>query len=344
MSVTKQSMLILVGRNPANMRGGASTWILNMDSYFKQDYRIDYLVIPEKWLEITFIPDRIKASIQLLYVLIFKRKKWDIYLSHSPELSYFATFFSKNVVHIAHGNTNPLANPTFWWGKYFYSLYEHFIRKTEQRARILFTVGEDRNGYKKINQPIRHSISPLSFDDKKNIIFAGRLEKIKNIDFLISAYSLLSNETKNSNKFHIYGRGSEEKNLKRQIADLQLEKFVYLNGHIANQTLIGEINKSALLVMASSFEGFPMVIAEALSVGTPVLSTDVGSVSNVVVNGYNGFCLQNDAAPEEYANKIEEIMTNKYRYCSHALQSSRIFNAVDVYRTIKTEMDKVFYQ
>jgi len=333
---------MLVGRNPLNMRGGASTWIINMDPFFKEDFQIDYLILPEKWLNIKFIPDRIKASIQALWVLGMQKRKWDIFISHSPELSYLVTIFSRNLVHIAHGNTNPMANPTFYLGKIFYPLYDFFINRLETKARLLYTVGESRVGYNKLNQPIYHTIKPLSFKGKRNVIFAGRLERIKNIDFIIKAYKLLPEKLLKTHNLHIYGRGGEELRLKKLISQLRLENQVILKGHIPNKDLIAEINKSSLLVMASSFEGFPMVIAEALTVGTPVISTDVGSISGVVSNGYNGFCLSKDISAEVFAQKIEEVLMNIPFYAANALLSSKVFNAAEVYAQIKNDLEHAF--
>lgn len=337
-----KKMLILVGRNPKNMRGGASTWILNVDPFFRRDFEIDYLIIPEKWLNVTFIPDRIKATVQTLYVLATRHKKWDIFLSHSPELSYYATLFSKNVVHIAHGNTNPVANPTFRWGKLFYQLFEYFNRQVEKKAKLLYTVGEEKTGYKKINQPINHEVKPISFSEKKGLLFAGRLEKIKNVDFIIQAFALLPKQIQQKHNLSIYGRGTLEKNLNELIKELNVNEFVFLKGHINNKDLIAEINNSALLVMASSFEGFPMAIAEALTVGTPVLSTNVGSIESAVKDGYNGKLVKKDCTPDLYAKKIVEILNNSEHFCANALKSSGVFNAAEVYSLIKSDLDYHF--
>lgn len=335
-------ILILVGRNPQNMRGGASTWILNIDPFFQKDYVVDYLVLSEWWLNLTFIPDRIKASVQALYVLFFFSRKWDIFLSHSPELSFIATLFSKNVVHIAHGNTNPMASPTFRLGKVFFKLFEYFNRQVEKKARLLYTVGEERVDYIKINQPINHDIQAMDADKKSGLIFVGRLEKIKNIDFIINAYSQLPESVKNHHHLHIYGRGTEENKLLKLINSLKQNEYIALKGHIANKDVIQKINQASLLVMASSFEGFPMVVAEALTVGTPALSTAVGSIPCVIKNGNNGFCLPLDVSHEVYTSHITKILFDLPLFSKNALQSSDIFNASNVYEVIKKDMDKAF--
>lgn len=342
MSSTKAKILILSGRNPKNMRGGASTWMLNIDPFFQKDYEVDYLVLSEWWLNLTFIPDRIKASVYALYTLLIYGKKWDIFLSHSPELSFIATLFSKNVVHIAHGNTNPMTNPTFRLGKLFFKLFEYFNSQVENKAKLLYTVGEEKAGYTKINQPINHDIQPMDVDKKSGLIFVGRLEKIKNIDFIIKAYSQLPESVKKHHHLYIYGRGTEENNLLKLIKSLKQNEYITLKGHIANKDVIQKINQASLLVMASSFEGFPMVVAEALTVGTPALSTAVGSIPCVIKNGNNGFCLPLDVSHEVYTSYITKILSGLTLFSKNALQSSDIFNASNVYEVIKKDMDKAF--
>ncbi len=338
----KLKILIMVGRNPKNMRGGTSTWVLNVDSFFQEDYNVDYLILPNWMLNITMVPDRLKALIYSFMVLLFNIGKWDIYMSHSPELSYVATLFSSNVIHVAHGNTNPVTNPTFRWGKIFYNLYEFFIKTVEKKAKLLYTVGEKRKGYSQLNQPINHDVSPINVKEKKNLIYAGRLEKVKNVDFIIKAYSELPLDIRKQNSLSIYGRGSEISLLKKEIDALGLKDQVILEGHIDNKDLINKINKSRVLLLASLYEGFPMVIAEALTVGTPVVSTNVGAISNAIENGKNGFLIDIEDGTNKYAVKINNVLDNLESFCENAYDSSSVFNAQSVYDKINNDIIKKF--
>ena len=119
-----------------------------------------------------------------------------------------------------------------------------------------------------------------------------------------------------------------------------MEQEVYLKGHIPNNDLITKINYSSILVMASSYEGFPMVIAEALTVGTPVITTDVGSISDVVTNGYNGYLIPKGSSHKIFAEKMAFTLEEIQSFSENALCSSTVFNASAVYNQIKNDLTK----
>jgi len=97
-----------------------------------------------------------------------------------------------------------------------------------------------------------------------------------------------------------------------------------------NVFCLGEIPNAAqynmladLCLLPSNYEGLPMTIIEAMSVGKPVVASDVGGISEIVRNGENGYCLENN--PELFAEKIVEILENKNLYEKMAQNSKQIF-------------------
>lgn len=80
----------------------------------------------------------------------------------------------------------------------------------------------------------------------------------------------------------------------------------------------------SLLVVTSSREGFPLVIMEAMELGIPVISTDVGSIAEHLINGKNGFLIS-AIKENEILNlaieKIKGIIENKEAYCNLSLNA-----------------------
>ncbi len=327
---------ILNGRNPQKSRGGAATWILNILPYFEKEFHIKLIYIPDSWLKLTIVPDRLKAFFYTFIYCLFHIRKKSLVFSHSPEMGYIASFFTKKLIHLSHGNTNPMENPTFKAGKLFKGFYNHIDKRLVRKAILYYTVGEPLKNKKFINQPILKpsDIIIKSNEQRKNIIFAGRLEKVKKIETLIKIYNGLPEKIKDENLFIICGTGSLLEKLKETVHLLDLENNIVFRGHLAYHDVLVEISNAKLMVMASEFEGFPMSIAEALSLGTPVVSSNVGSIATVIKDNFNGFCLNKEESEALFSEKWVKVLGHFEIFSANALESSKVFNPEVIYSGI----------
>lgn len=82
-------------------------------------------------------------------------------------------------------------------------------------------------------------------------------------------------------------------------------------------------SQTNLFMLASNYEGLPMVIIEAMSMGLPVVASDVGGVSEIVRNGENGYVLENDA--QMFARRISEILEDEQKCKTLGDRSLQIF-------------------
>ncbi len=69
------------------------------------------------------------------------------------------------------------------------------------------------------------------------------------------------------------------------------------------------IDQSKVLVLPTHYDIFPLVILEAFSFGVPVISTQVGGISEMIDDGVNGFCLP--------AGDIEKLYSSMYHFLNH---------------------------
>lgn len=82
---------------------------------------------------------------------------------------------------------------------------------------------------------------------------------------------------------------------------------VFFMGNLPNA---GAYNQFVdLFILPSNYEGLPMVIIEAMSFGCPVVASDVGGISEIVVNGWNGYTVENNVTI--FADKIKCILENR---------------------------------
>jgi glycosyltransferase involved in cell wall biosynthesis len=117
---------------------------------------------------------------------------------------------------------------------------------------------------------------------KRQAVFVGRLTQEKGVEVLLDAWLGLD-----SIKLVIVGDGElREKLEKRAINERLNVEFV---GRQPRAAIFEIINQSLLMVVPSiCFEGFPMVVLEAYSCGTPVVASNIGSLAEVIEDGVTG--------------------------------------------------------
>jgi glycosyltransferase involved in cell wall biosynthesis len=107
--------------------------------------------------------------------------------------------------------------------------------------------------------------------DSNIVIAAGRLTPQKGFDLLISAFAQVAAKHPEW-QLHIFGHGAGHDELAAQIRDLGVGDNVMLKGFTHN--LPEEIGKASIYALSSRFEGFPMVLLEAMKCGLPPVAFD----------------------------------------------------------------------
>lgn len=127
----------------------------------------------------------------------------------------------------------------------------------------------------------------------KRVIAVGRLDYQKGFDRLIQAWELVQHTGKFTDwKLDIYGQGEWQKMLQQMIDKAGLQDTARLNR--PTKQIGEEYVKSDLLVMSSNYEGFPMVMIEAMACGLPVVSFDYKcGPKDIIQTGINGLLVPN---------------------------------------------------
>ncbi|MCS3918513.1 glycosyltransferase [Fervidibacter sacchari] len=131
----------------------------------------------------------------------------------------------------------------------------------------------------KAQEPVDH----LWFNESKIpvILSVARLSPEKDLQTLVRAFSIVRKER--PARLAILGEGSERTKLERLVKELGLENDVWMPGFVDNPFKF--MKRAAVFVLSSKFEGAPLVLAEALSVGIPVVSTDCPSGPREILEG-----------------------------------------------------------
>ena len=130
---------------------------------------------------------------------------------------------------------------------------------------------------------------------KRILLSVGRLVPLKGFDLLIKALKLLFEEGHEQDLYLvIVGEGSCRKELEHLIDTLGLCEHVSLVGAIPHQELYCWYSAADLFCLASSKEGWPNVVLEALASGTPVVATDVGGLPEIIRSDRLGILTKRD--------------------------------------------------
>ena len=153
--------------------------------------------------------------------------------------------------------------------------------------------------------------------ERKGFIFAGRLDELKGIRTLIEAWKHMGNDAP---LLTIYGTGPLEEWCTAQIEENKLN--VEMKGFVPNESVKKYISKSQALILPTLwYEGFPMSIVEAYSVGTPVICSNIGNAGSVVEEGVSGWKFEPGDSKglvnkvlnwSDISKSVKQVYENKY--------------------------------
>ncbi len=196
----------------------------------------------------------------------------------------------------------------------FLKWVEHFVCKqantvivpSEYLKKIVKNWGANRHCIEVVYNTAEFKKNlPKKVERDNSIIFVGRLVPWKGVDTLIKVFRGVNKEMPETT-LKIVGDGPEMKNLKKLTANLQIEKKVKFFGNVGHEEVLKEMKKSSVFVLNSSYEGLSHVLLEAIFADLPVLASDVGGNSELIIKGGNGelFAYNNEKEMEEKIIKM----------------------------------------
>jgi len=184
---------------------------------------------------------------------------------------------------------------------FLYNLYERWAVKrldaiaTDERTKKYFLrkypwlepkihivgAGVDLDKFRLLDKSEARKFCGFS-DNDKIVMFAGRLEDVKNIPYLIEAFALLKPQIPKA-KLVIVGSGSEEAKLRKLVESGGLKAVIFWGQQPPDKMPV-LLNCADLLALTSRTEGSPLIVREALACGIPVVSRDIGDVTSTIIN------------------------------------------------------------
>lgn len=172
------------------------------------------------------------------------------------------------------------------------------------------------------------------------VIAVGRLDYQKGFDRLIQAWELIQKSGRYSDwQLDIFGQGEWRKMLQQAVDDKGLSDSVLINQ--PTQDIGKEYAGSSMLVMSSHYEGFPMVMIEAMACGLPVVSFDYKcGPRDIIQDGQNGLIVT-DGDIQGLADAMMRLMNDE---SLRKQMSERAKKVVDIYseKTVMKQWTELF--
>jgi glycosyltransferase involved in cell wall biosynthesis len=141
--------------------------------------------------------------------------------------------------------------------------------------------------------------------DGPTLVFAGRLSVQKSVDVALRALTQL-----NGLSLVLAGDGPDADKLRRLAAELGLDGRARFLGAQPRDVVFELLRAADAVVLSSSWENFPHVLVEALAVGTPVVATATGGVTEIVRDGENGLLVP-PGDPDALAGSIRRLFDDE---------------------------------
>ena len=248
---------------------------------------------------------------------ILEREKFDICHLHEPLMPMLCT----TVIRLSHTPTVGTFHAS--GGKPWYSfgtpagklLLKRWVRKLDGKI----AVSQPALGYVSKHFPGDYAIIPNGIDSKYfcpdvspidefsdgkiNILFVGRMEKRKGLDYLLEAYKQAKQEIPNS-RLIIVGPGTRLRHkYEKQVKRSGLKDVAFIG--YTSYSELPRYYKTADIVCspATGRESFGIVLLEAMAVGKPLVASNIQGFNGVVTHGVDGLLV-----PPKNAEKLAEAL------------------------------------
>jgi glycosyltransferase involved in cell wall biosynthesis len=229
---------------------------------------------------------------------------------------------------------------SYYKHKNYLQYIDKFILLSESSSNMI-----EKFGIPSCKISIKNNFIDSSFRKKKtrnkgNYLFIGRVDKIKGINLLLNTWK----ELPANFNLYIIGEGTSN-----NIAKLYSNNYknIHFIGKVHNSHIFEYLRKSSFLIMPSLLlETFGLTIIEAMSIGVPVIGTNIGTRKEMIKNGINGFLFEPNAESLKscvlHSNNInrqqyDKLSQNAYNFSLKFSKEKIMKQLISIYKEVLNE-------
>jgi glycosyltransferase involved in cell wall biosynthesis len=319
----------------------------------------EFVPIVEKLgIEVILLPQK-QNSIDYLSFLkvakILREKKVEVIHTHNTQPLIDGTLGAllagvKTIVHTDHSRNSPIRDGTCSLSE----LLSHFVQnggcfKPTSRDLITYERISPRKVVTVLNGIDGSNFSVTVDKQKKRrelgitgegpVIGLGvRLSEEKGVAYLLRAMPEIIKRYPEINLV-IAGKGASEKDLKREAADLGIEKNTLFIGPRLDMPEVLKILD--LYVLPSLREGLPTILLEAMAAGCPIVATDVGGNHMAITHGESGSLVESKN-PGALAAEIVRVLGDEQLRNSYARRGLELFRSKFTAQEMTAQYEKLY--
>jgi glycosyltransferase involved in cell wall biosynthesis len=165
----------------------------------------------------------------------------------------------------------------------------------------------------KIQALAQKNEAKINFDEnKKNIVFAGRLSEQKGFDILARIIEKIGKKPDLAAKISLNVFGSGDAKKERKMKKMSQEfSFLRYFGHVENKFMPYIFSRQDLMIFPSRWETLPFSLLEAQALGVPVVAFDIPGPQDIIRDGKTGRLVKNE---EDFWIAVAEIIEDKIQF------------------------------
>jgi len=325
--------------------GGEKDDSEDSSEFIVKNLGLNPIIIPEMKREVDLKND-FEAYRKI--VSIIKEFKPDIVHTHASKAGTIGRLAASNmnvkaIVHTFHGHVFHS-----YFGKMKTVMYKNIERNLARRSSTIIAISEKQKAelslMHRICEPSKIKVIPLGFDlsrftenmDVKRDVFRkkyllaedeiaigiiGRLVPIKNHQLFLDAAKIVLEKTKFKVRFFIIGDGEDRLKIESKTRELEI---VFTDAMIEQKkapltftSWIKDIDVACagldIIALTSLNEGTPVSLIEAQAANKPIVSTNVGGIENVVIEGVTAFLCHSKTDFIQFAELLLQLTENEIK-------------------------------
>lgn len=340
MKTTRKTILFL-GNTPNKEKrsiGGATIltkYILD-ELLNDKGYNVVILNTRKRWYKFGQIIDFPLLILKLPFY--FKNKdvvsihaSWDFHLTIGPFVYILSKMFNKKVVyHFFGGNFHDqfrsFSKLIQWWLKKTILSADYKLMETKKMINYFQTHKGICNLIWFPNARKSEGSFVLNLEYKRRFVFVSRVTKTKGIDLLFQVADKLGELY----TIDVFGPLDNRFYTKSSFKGSKLR----YQGLLMPQEVNAKLQEYDIIVLPTYYkgEGYPGVLIEAMSLGKPILTTEINALDEIVTHGFNGLLVKKQSVDELY-NGIVHFNENNYK--NFVLNSINQFKEFDIENVIE---------